>query len=275
MLKKFVLGLLPNTTKKFIKKKIQWPANYGFNPAKSIETQIIRFNFRDMPLTLEASRSVPLYELIQEIIDYDAYQIKKLNFDGDTNWIVDIGANIGATSLVFSQLQGAQVISFEPLPLYVDALNANLLLNKINNVRVMPYAVSNNDGVVQFNPGKDSDGNAIDVGGRVSEKITNISQNLISVDSLCLKSALAQVPNKRIKLIKIDCEGGEYDLVNQITPDIVSRVENISFEIHDINSINNVKTISRQLKSLGYKLSYKADMLGRYDLHHILASRID
>ena len=265
--------MVPNKTKRIIKYNIGWPVAYQFSAAQSIQLQSMRFNFKNRPLLVEASRSIPLYETIQEIVDYDSYQIDKMTFDVDNNWIVDIGANIGVTTLVFSLLRGAQVISFEPFPSNVNALYANLYLNGISNVRVMPYAVFNKDGIVKFRPGEDIEGNAIDVCGHIAEGETDFSQHLVQVNSLCLESALAQVPNKQIKLIKMDCEGGEYEIVNQITPDIASHVENITLEVHDIDRRNNLKTISQRLIGLGYKLNYKADMFGRYNLHHILASR--
>lgn len=88
--------------------------------------------------------------LDKEIIDYGEFEpdstalIKKLIKPGDV--VLDIGANIGYYSVLFSTLAGGKgrVLCFEPTKHYRDVLLKNIQANNINNVEVLDYGLSNN-----------------------------------------------------------------------------------------------------------------------------------
>ena len=60
---------------------------------------------------------------------------------GDT--FVDIGANIGIFSLLAARIVGpsGRVIAFEPVPITLEKLRANILLNDLQNITVVPAAL--------------------------------------------------------------------------------------------------------------------------------------
>ena len=58
--------------------------------------------------------------------------------------ILDIGANIGCTSLLFSDL-GQQVVAFEPLPRTFELLQKNISLSKKNNIKTLQLALGDED----------------------------------------------------------------------------------------------------------------------------------
>jgi len=65
--------------------------------------------------------------MIAEVVDYDCYQLKKIEWEpGRDRCIVDIGANVGVTALVLSQIPGARVVCYEP-----DAGNCSFLRGNI------------------------------------------------------------------------------------------------------------------------------------------------
>ncbi len=74
------------------------------------------------------------------------YYIRKLVNAGDT--VIDIGANLGYYSVLFSDLVGprGQVFSVEPVPLFRAVLLRNL--GKRQNVQVLPYALGTEAGTV-------------------------------------------------------------------------------------------------------------------------------
>ena len=63
-----------------------------------------------------------------------------------------------------------------------------------------------------------------------------------------------QFGDHEIDLIKCDCEGGEYTIIEQLTPAIAARIRNLSIEVTDLDSSRNRQTIWAKLSSLGYKL---------------------
>jgi len=58
--------------------------------------------------------------------------------------ILDVGANIGCTSLLFSEL-GEQVVAFEPLSPTFGLLQKNISLSKTNNIKTLPLALGDED----------------------------------------------------------------------------------------------------------------------------------
>ena len=63
--------------------------------------------------------------------------------------ILDVGANIGCTSLLFSDL-GQQVVAFEPLPRTFKLLEKNISLANKNNIQTLPFALGDEDGEVEM-----------------------------------------------------------------------------------------------------------------------------
>lgn len=76
------------------------------------------------------------------------YFIRHLIDEGDS--VIDIGANLGYYSVLFSELVGTEgrVWSVEPVPLYRRILSDNLRGRK--NVEVVPYALGEEAGTVQM-----------------------------------------------------------------------------------------------------------------------------
>jgi tRNA/tmRNA/rRNA uracil-C5-methylase (TrmA/RlmC/RlmD family) len=100
------------------------------------------FGFRDRELRVLAGYSTPLYETIAEVVDYDCYQLGRLHPDVLQNTtLIDIGANVGVTTLCLAQFPQARVLSFEPDPDNCARLEANLRQNGASNVTVVRKAV--------------------------------------------------------------------------------------------------------------------------------------
>ncbi len=115
---------------------------------------------------------------------------------------VDIGANVGSTTLPMACAVGAagQVFAFEPQPLVGHCLATSLVLNEISNVRVLSLAVSQRAGVAKmdFNAGGDAG---------------NFGSTALSLDGdLVPTIALDDLHVDRLALLKIDVEGHEWDV---------------------------------------------------------------
>jgi FkbM family methyltransferase len=69
---------------------------------------------------------------------------------GDT--VVEVGANEGTETVGYSDIVGpnGRVIAFEPVPANQRALDRNIGLLRNANVQVLPYALSETSGTVQF-----------------------------------------------------------------------------------------------------------------------------
>lgn len=118
---------------------------------------------------------------------------------GDT--VLDLGGHIGTAALLFSRLTGprGRVITFEPL--FPDVLRRNLKENGADNVVVVPVAVGNRTGEVEFaitDLGIDS---RIDPGGDGGRRRM---MPVTTIDAYREKHGLGDVD-----FIKMDIEGAE------------------------------------------------------------------
>lgn len=126
--------------------------------------------------------------------------------------VIDVGANLGFHTVLMSRLIGEQgvVHSFEPEPVNIADLKANLRLNAANNVRLHEVAVSSTQTKVRmFSSKLDGGWNTVLTGATAdfvaevdptkNDFVENIDTN--TLDALCA--------GRRYKIAKIDVEGYE------------------------------------------------------------------
>jgi FkbM family methyltransferase len=266
-----LLRFVPPPLRQFVRDRMTvYVYTYAFRPSSVIEEQSIKFRFEGRMLSVKADCRTPLYDMISEVVDYDCYQLKKLEWDNcREHYIVDIGANVGVTTLTLAQFPGAQVISYEPDPGNFTLLRQNLESNGTTNVRVFQAAVASINGSLNFLADAES------TGGRLASAGSAPSARTISVIAVNLDHILEECGGHSIDLIKCDCEGGEHSLIEQFTAKHAARIRNLSLEVHDLDRDRNLRTISAKLTGLGYQLSVLPDMWERSALHLLLAQRMD
>ncbi len=116
---------------------------------------------------------------------------------------IDIGANIGYYTVLASKRVGAdgRVISFEPMPETFQYLKVNCQLNDARNVNLIPKAAFD---IESTTPLYFSGYNGT-VSLKQSPGITTLVETT-TLDVIC-------TPYKYIKMIKIDTEGSEYEVL--------------------------------------------------------------
>jgi FkbM family methyltransferase len=140
---------------------------------------------------VKADHRTALYDMIAEVVDYDCYQLKKLEWEtGRDRYIVDIGANVGVTGLALSQIPGARVVCYEPDAGNCFFLRGNIERN-LSNVNVVQAAVADSDGVLEFQTDAES------TGGRLLAAGTASSQTAVKVDAVSLSRVLEQFGDPR------------------------------------------------------------------------------
>jgi FkbM family methyltransferase len=125
---------------------------------------------------------------------------------------VDIGANVGYDSLLGSSLVGPQgrVIAIEPSPTTFAKLKENIALNKSTNICAVNVAVSDSVGALDlFDVSEDNCGAATTLARRGGKLIA-------TVDALPLAHILTPSEMGSIRLIKIDVEGAEPMILNDV-----------------------------------------------------------
>ena len=126
---------------------------------------------------------------------------------------VDVGANVGWHTLLMARLVGdsGRVLAAEANPSVRERLQCNLRLNRFGQVEVVPYAIADAEGMVDFlgpdakDPGS-GDGHIV-----TAEACTG--QETFRVESRRLDAILAAARIGRLDLIKIDVEGFEWQVL--------------------------------------------------------------
>jgi FkbM family methyltransferase len=125
--------------------------------------------------------------------------------------VLDIGANIGYYTVQMATLvgPGGRVMSFEPQPSMRQELAANLTLNRLSNVTIIPYALSDRAETVRF---------CVPAAGR--EAMGSLRSNPrfkadceIEVETRRLDDVLESASCLHVDLVKLDAEGAELPIV--------------------------------------------------------------
>jgi FkbM family methyltransferase len=122
--------------------------------------------------------------------------------------VFDIGANIGAYTILFAQWTGpaGRVFAFEPSPRSIEGLGEHLALNGIvDRVEIVAAAVSSQVGSALFDCAGASGANALVADAAAGPDIITVPTT--SVDAFCASRGLHPA------VIKIDVEGAELDVL--------------------------------------------------------------
>jgi FkbM family methyltransferase len=120
----------------------------------------------------------------------------------------DIGASIGLNAILTALAcpQG-KVVAFEPEPLIRQRFEANIALNAIDNLQVLPYALTKENGQLSLYTGGTDTVSPSLHGANVKQlELETITVTARTIDSLIEEDKIA-VPD----VLKIDIEGAEYD----------------------------------------------------------------
>jgi len=188
---------------------------------KLINDKIVIFKTKTVLRIKIRVRSTDLMALtnVWMINEYDVEE-----FEINTNdTVIDIGAHIGLFSLLVSQFcKTGKIFSFEPIRENFDLLVSNLDLNHIENVFPFNVGVSKNSG--KLNLFLNNDQSAHSIFPKSSESI--------SVESTSLQKIFDEKKISSCKLLKLDCEGAEYDIIDSLPTEYLDKIQNMAIEYH-------------------------------------------
>jgi FkbM family methyltransferase len=147
-----------------------------------------------------------------------------LHFLRRADTFVDVGSNVGVYTILASSEIGAKVISIEPIKETFHILNQNVLLNKAQeNVTLLNIGVGEKQQMLFFSSLKDTVNHVL-----TEMEILSQQNEVVQVEILddILK-------NENPKIIKIDVEGFETNVINGAT-NILSN-ENLKVIIIELN----------------------------------------
>lgn len=188
--------------------------------------------------------------------------------------VVDVGAHIGKYTIIASKMVGSKgkVIAIEAHPVNYDILKKNIVINRLNNVVALNYAVHSKETMVKlYEPGQEE---GFTIYNTIMSERTSRNQKYIEVKANTLDSLLLLNGINQVNWIKIDVEGAEYEVLKGST-NILSSSKDISLliEIHNLGATNKNfnDAIIHLLESKNYKLLFEKTYEGGE--RHIIVKR--
>ena len=166
--------------------------------------------------------------------------------------VIEAGANSGTETLLISRLVGndGKVFAFEPVPHVFDKLSLNLKLNKIRNVESYNSALGNTNDKIPFQINSINHPNQ-GMGTKLNIDFEN--GDTIYVKQRTLDSFWEQnCFNENIAFLKMDIQGGEFDLLKGAAKVLANDKPKIFLEAS--KSWSNLKSIYDLLISYDYSI---------------------
>jgi FkbM family methyltransferase len=145
----------------------------------------------------------------------------------------DVGANVGFYSMIAARLVGTtgNVVSFEPLPENLLALEKNAIGNKFANVKMFPFALGCKNEEATFLVSERPTWGKLDGIGKPPDKYSfNIPVSVRRLDHFVAEYDLP-IPN----VIKIDVEGAEVNVLEGARRLVAQNRPVVIVELHGTN----------------------------------------
>ena len=177
-------------------------------------------------------------------------EYKSQNFEiKDNDIIIDVGGHIGLFSLYASQFcKNGLIYSFEPVPENYNLLIDNIQSNDLNQIKSFNLAVSNSNSNVKLYLNDDEAGHSM----------FSKSSKTITVDSISLQQIFDDNNIENCNFLKLDCEGTEYEILQNLPLSYFDKIEKIIIEYHMADSHPELlENLKKLLISQNYFLKTK------------------
>jgi FkbM family methyltransferase len=234
---------------------------------KKYPVTIDDFNVTDLGKVQFANWKNPLVshkEIDENCLDFFKKFIKK----GDL--VIDIGANIGHTTVMMSLVAGKEgtTLGFDPNPYVYEILEQNSKLNpELTNIDLYQYAITDHDDEFFYNSSEASFNN----GGISKEKVNRHGKHAleskikgINLENFLSKNYAESID--KLTLIKIDTEGYDKEIIRSISDLLIKYKPTVITECLGKNSDADKFEQYELLISLGYSLYYFSDFIGNAEV---------
>lgn len=178
------------------------------------------------------------------------------------NNVIDIGANIGESSIYFALHGAKKTISLEPFPKNNEVARMNIKTNSLENKIILLLAgCSNKVGEISVNPENEG------AGFHLEEY-----DNGTKIPTMTLESIL-DTYNIDSAILKMDCEGSEYDIILSSNKETLRKFTHIEIEYH-----YGYDDLKKKLESVGFDVSITKPKCtyvpsGKYYIGYLYATR--
>ncbi|NQV76793.1 MAG: FkbM family methyltransferase [Lutibacter sp.] len=200
--------------------------------------------------------SVRLYGIIQNTDTLLAFSQNNSTYENlplQDKTIIDIGACTGDTSIYFALKGAKKVIAVEPFPKNFEILEKNILENNFDNL-IIPIlaACGSSNKEISIDPNNHSGMRSI-----LHEYPDGFKISMITLEQIIADYDVSNA------ILKLDCEGCEYEIILNSLPSILKKFTDIQIEYHD-----GYKNLEEKLLSVGFEVSHPIiDNVNRGHIH--------
>jgi FkbM family methyltransferase len=152
--------------------------------------------------------------------------------------VVDVGASIADTAIYFALRGAKRVIAFEPFPKIFEIAGRNVKANGLEDKIILVNAGCGYDGEVRVKE---------DVESNASAGLKDFGEG-VKIPMYSLNTIVSKFNVEKGSVLKVDCEGCEYDLFRNASREALERFDQIEMEYH-----YGYKELVNILKKNGFK----------------------
>ncbi len=182
---------------------------------------------------------------------YEVGSLRRLSHIGSKlDCVVDIGGHIGVFSACVSPL-ATKVVACEPIAENGELFRRNMEAAGCTNVTLVEAAVSATRQEIDLYV------SANDAGHSSLPSLSDTVAEARRVPAISLEELFRVHNIDRCDLLKIDCEGGEYDILYHTSPELFGRIARIALEFHEATADDPRFTsvaLARYLTDAGYRV---------------------
>lgn len=223
--------------------------------------------FRRKPIRMIVRSAMDVWSVKETFLDQFYTRYGEPIQNGWT--VIDIGAGIGDFSLYAAFANPfINVYAFEPFPESYELLRRNLALNGVKNVQVFQNAVWSTSGELDLDL---TTGEPLQFSSQL--KIDNHPvAGKIAVRGLSLDEIFRINSLHHVDLIKMDCEGAEYEILLTTPAATLQRIERIIMEYHDVDAVRTHLVLADFLRKQGFSVTCYDNFVHKH-IGYLFASR--
>lgn len=185
--------------------------------------------------------------IYNEIFVEKSYDYPSLKIENPL--IIDIGANTGLFSLRMKELYPkSRIYCYEPFRNNFEQLSRNIQLSNLKEVEMIEKGVGGTTRTEKLFLNKSN------LGGHSLYEQEARSSEYVSIEIIGIQDLMNTLSSGRIHLMKMDCEGAEYEIIKAINQELASKIEIILFE--STESVYDLSELTDHLKNLGFELEF-------------------
>ncbi len=161
--------------------------------------------------------------------------------------VIDIGAHIGTFSVSTAvRYPNSRVYSYEPLKANYDLLVSNVEGNHLNRVFPKMVAVSGKKGTAVLHVSSENTG---------GHSMFYSGGTEVKIETIPLAEVFSSNGLSRCDLLKMDCEGAEYDILFSAPDEVLKSIRNMVLEYHNLDGFT-CKDIVSHLERNGFAVEF-------------------